>query len=142
MWLCRCLGELLYVEMSSPRRCRKGRAGQQKQDENHLAKRTFVELAVKHPAKPSPNCQRRQSEQEHTDSVDGDDSDAAESHDNHEKACDARGLKDGSLLIARPAAHARPDDGHDTGEPGSASDHTVENAYSPVGNASRLLHLR
>src|SRR5205823_37433 len=51
-------------------------------------------------------------------------------------------LKAGSLLVARPAAHAGPDDGYDASETGGASDHPVENAYGCVRSASRRLHLR
>ena len=127
---------------SSPRRCHKRRAGQQKQDENHPAERAFIELPVKHPAEPSPNRQGRQSEQGQADSVDGNDPDAAESHDDHEKARNAGRLKYGSLLIARPATHAGPDNSDNPGEPGSSADHPVENAYSTVRYASYLLHLR
>ena len=127
---------------SSPRRCHKRRTRQQKQNENYPAERAFIELPVKHPAEPSPNRQGRQSEQEQADSVDGNDPDAAESHDDHEKARNAGRLKDGSLLIARPAAHARPDNSDNSGEPGSASDHAIENANRSIREASCLLQLR
>src|SRR6516164_10461018 len=127
---------------SSPLRCHKRRTGQQKQNENYPAERVFIELPIKHPAEPSPNPQGRQSEQGQADSVDGNDPDAAESHDDHKKAHNTGRLKDGSLLIARPAAHARPDNSDNSGEPGSASDHAVENAYSHIRSAACLLHLR
>ena len=70
------------------------------------------------------------------------DPDAAESYDDHEKARNAGRLKYGSLLIARPATHAGPDNSDNSREPGSSADHPVENAYSPIRGASCLFHIR
>src|SRR5262249_9145481 len=130
------------AERSAPSRSRERDTRHQKQDEDYPAERRFVELAVKHPAEPSPDCQDRQPEEEQAHGLDGYDPDAAESHDDHEKARNAGRLKHGPLLIARPPAHARPDHRDDAGEPGRASDHAIENAYGPVRHAACLLHLR
>ena len=49
------LCERFPVVGSPPCRCDKRHPGNQKQDENHPAKRAFIELAVKHPAQPGPD---------------------------------------------------------------------------------------
>src|SRR4249920_3221018 len=95
-----CALRAFPVVGSTPCRCDKRHSGHQEQDENHLAKRAFIELAVEHPAQPCPDEQRRQPEQEQADGVEGDQADTAEGRDDHEKACNAGRLKNGSLLIA------------------------------------------
>src|ERR1700730_6226924 len=85
------------------------RARRQQQHEHDPTKHRFVEMAVELHAQPGGDEQHRKSKQEQPDCVCRDDTLGAEPRGAHGKDRNRYGLKDGALLILRPAAQPAPD---------------------------------
>ena len=83
-----------------------------------------------------PASSGRQSDQEQLDRVRGDRALGADPQRAHHKGRDRHRLKHRALHLLGPAAQAAPDGDEDSGKPGNAAEHAVEEADAGIGRGA------